>query len=225
MFFRFNPINLFKKIVSNNNKNINNIIIYLSYNVIYYITGLQVLCNNSYTLIRPLVLFIHSYTRKNNHHNNIYDVKIITNGIVTLSTNKENVKNNIFDYYNNKNIIFDFLVYSHLTNKVIYKTIPTDYNYNILSYKFINTELITKSKKRICLSFVTSSYNYFIENNFINKQFILYFITAHHKDFMLTLPPDDLNDYIINIIDDKINIIEISSLDTILLKKENYIIN
>jgi hypothetical protein len=42
---------------------------------------------------------------------------------------------------------------------------------------------------------------------------------------MLTLPPDDLNDYIINIIDDKINIIEISSLDTILLKKENYIIN
>lgn len=219
MFFRFNPITFFRKIVSNNKISINNTIMYLTYNLIYYITGLQVLCNKSYKIIHPFVLFIHSYTRTRPTHN--YDITFITNGDVMLTTNKENLKNNILDY---KNINFDFVLYSHLNNKVLYNTVPTDYEYNILTYKFINAELITKSQQKINLSFVNSSYNYFIENNFINKHFILYFIKTHYKDFMGTLPPDDLNEYTLNIIDDKINIIEISSLDTILLKKEKYII-
>jgi predicted molibdopterin-dependent oxidoreductase YjgC len=88
----------------------------------------------------------------------------------------------------------------------------------------MNAELISKSKQKINISFVTSSYNYFIENNFIDKHFMLYFMNTHYKDFMNTLPPDDLNEYTMNIIDDKINIIEISSVDTILLKKNKYII-
>ena len=222
MFFRFNPINIFKKIITDNKNNINCVIMYLSYNIIYYITGLQILCNKSYKIIRPVVLFIHSYTKKTAQSTDNDDIKIIKNGNVTLTTNKEKIKNNILDY---TNINFDFILYSHLTNKLLYKSFPTDYNYNILTYKFINVELNTKSQQKINLSFVNSNYNYFIEINFINKQFILYFMNTHYKDFMLTLPPDDLNEYTINIIDDKINIIEISCLDTILLKKENYIIN
>lgn len=222
MFFRFNPINIFKKIITDNKNNINGVIMYLSYNIIYYITGLQILCNKSYKIIRPVVLFIHSYTKKPAQSSDNDDIKIIKNGNVTLTTNKEKIKNNILDY---TNINFDFILYSHLTNKLLYNSFPTDYNYNILTYKFINVELNTKSQQKINLSFVNSNYNYFIENNFINKQFILYFMNTHYKDFMLTLPPDDLNEYTINIIDDKINIIEISCLDTILLKKEHYIIN
>ena len=221
MFFRFNPINIFKKIIADNKNNINNTIMYISYNVIYYITGIQILCNKTYNIITPFLLFIHSHTKRSGTDN--YYIQIIYNGNVRLTTNKENVKNNILDY-KNQNINFDFVLYSHLVNKVIYKIFPSNYNYNILTYKFINTELITKSKKRINISFVTSNYNYFIEDNFIDKQFILYFMKTHYKEFMHTIQPDELNEYTMNIIDDKINIIQISSLDTILLKKENFVI-
>ena len=221
MFFRFNPITLFKKIMSDNKTRINNTLMYISYNLIYYITGLQILCNKSYKLMKPFVLFIHSFT-KNTTTNN-YDIFIITNGIVMLTTNKKKITDDILNY-NNQNINFDFVLYSHLNNKVLYKIFPTNYEYNIVTYKFMNAELISKSKQKINISFVTSSYNYFIENNFIDKKFILYFMNTHYKDFMNTLPPDDLNEYTMNIIDDKINIIEISNLDTILLKKNKYII-
>jgi hypothetical protein len=74
------------------------------------------------------------------------------------------------------------------------------------------------------LSFVTSDYNYFIENNIINKPFMLYFIKTHYNEFNSTLPPDDLNEYTMIIIDDKINIIEVSSLNAILFKKEAILI-
>ena len=226
MFFRFNPIHLFKKIISDNKNWINNTIMYISYNLIYYITGLQILCNKSYKLIKPFVLFIHSFTNNSNAYNSTthnYNIFIIANGIVMLTTNKEKITNDVLNY-NNQNINFDFVLYSHVNNKVLYKIFPTIYEYNILSYKFINAELISKSQQKINISFVTSSYNYFIENNFIDKHFILYFMNTHYKDFMITLPPDDLNEYTMNIIDDKINIIEISNLDTILLKKNKYII-
>lgn len=221
MFFRFNPINIFKNIILNYKNNINNSIIYLSYNIIYYITGVQILYNKSYKIIKPFVLFITSYIKSNPKPSKTYDINIITNGDVIITINKENLKNNIIY---DKNINYDFILYSHIINKVLYKTVPSDYNYNILSYKFINTELITKTKKKLNLSFVTSNYNYFIENNFINKEFILYFIKTHYKDFFTSLQDDELIEYKMNIIDNKINIIEISSLNTILLKKENYVI-
>ena len=97
MFFRFNPMNWFKKIISDNKTNINNIIMYLSYNVIYYITGLQILCNKSYKQFKPFMLFIYSFTKDPSTNN--YDVKIITNGNVTLTTNKETLKNNILEKF------------------------------------------------------------------------------------------------------------------------------
>ena len=219
MFFKFNPINIFKKIISDNKNNINNMIMYLTYNVIYYITGVQVLYNKSYKTIEPFLLFLNSYTRKQSSQTDINDIQIIADGNVTITTNKEQLKNILY-----KDVNFDLIIYSHLKNKVIYVKLPTDYNYNILNYKFMNTELITKSQKRINLSFVTTDYNYFIENNFINSDFILYFIDAHYKEFMSTLPPGDLNEYTMHIIDDKINIIEITSLDTIWLVKDKFVI-
>jgi hypothetical protein len=219
MFFRFNPINMLKKMVNTHKDKINNMIMYVSYNLIYYITGVQILCNKLYKRIQPFVLFIYSYTKPKNETN----IKFIKNGNVIISNCKENIKNNILDC-RNKNVKFDFILYSDLTNKVIYNILPLNYNYSILSYKFLNTELITKSKKKINLSFVTSDYNYFIENNIINKPFMLYFIKTHYNEFNSTLPPDDLNEYTMIIIDDKINIIEVSSLNAILFKKEAILI-
>ena len=113
MFFRFNPIHLFKKIISDNKNWINNTIMYISYNLIYYITGLQILCNKSYKLIKPFVLFIHSFTNNSNAYNSTthnYNIFIIANGIVMLTTNKEKITNYVLNY-NNKNINFDFVLY------------------------------------------------------------------------------------------------------------------
>jgi len=185
------------------------IIILILYNCVFYYSKIQmyfVKLNfiKSYFLIKP------------------YDIEFIQNGQIVYKTYKSKL-----ELITKKEIpSFDFIIYSDNqlyndipVNKIIYYSIPKDFNYIKTTFKFIVIQLLHKNiTNNIVLS--NNKYNYYIVNNLINDKFLLYFLN-NVENYNIT----KLTDYNLQIMDHNINQFSLSPTDKLLFNKEDYIKN
>lgn len=184
-----------------------NLIIYFSYNCIYYYSKLQM-----------------GYTKINTYINCVknkivipYDIEFIQNGKIIYKTYKKNI-----------GLIkemppFDFIIYSDNTlyndnhiNKIIYYSIPKDFNYTKTNFKFIIVNLL-QNNHNFQLNLSNNNYNYYIVNNVINDKFLLYFLNNIEKCKI------QLTDYTLQIMDHNINEIEVLSNESLIFNNDDYI--
>lgn len=151
-----------------------------------------------------------------------YDIEFIQNGQIVYKTYKSKLK-----LITEKEIpSFDFIIYSDNqlyndipVNKIIYYSIPNDFNYIKTNFKFIVIQLLHQNiTNNIVLS--NNKYNYYIVNNLINDKFLLYFLN-NVDNYNIT----KLTDYNLQIMDHNINQFSLSPSDTLLFNKEDYIKN
>ena len=126
----------------------------------------------------------------------------------------------------NLTICSKFIEEQNLDYKIILHYEPTSekkkhiesLEYNQANYKFIMTE-ITIDDKKIILHFTTDKYNYLIENNRLDKDFIIYFLKTHYNELVKDL---EIENYSIKIIDHNVNIIELNNTMSLLINKIGY---
>jgi hypothetical protein len=124
----------------------------------------------------------------------------------------------------------DFFVYKDLDSKPINTKIIKNfqslfiketYNYTLSDFKFILIEFIVNEKKyKIDLS---KTENFYITNNFLDKNFFLYYLKHIHKD-KIDLSDSLKNEMKLIIIDNKANLVEINFKDKncIILGEKDY---
>lgn len=185
------------------------ITILILYNCVFYYSKIQMYFMKlnfikSYFLIKP------------------YDIEFIQNGQIVYKTYKSKLK-----LITEKEIpSFDFIIYSDNqlyndipVNKIIYYSIPNDFNYIKTTFKFIVIQLLHQNiTNNIVLS--NNKYNYYIVNNLINDKFLLYFLN-NVDNYNIT----KLTDYNLQIMDHNINQFSLSPSDTLLFNKDDYIKN
>lgn len=185
------------------------IIILILYNCVFYYSKIQIYFSKfnfvkSYFLIKP------------------YDIEFIQNGQIVYKTYKSKL-----ELITEKEIpSFDFIIYSDNqlyndipVNKIIYYSIPKDFNYIKTTFKFIVIQLLHKNiTNNIVLS--NNKYNYYIVNNLINDKFLLYFLN-NVENYNIT----KLTDYNLQIMDHNINQFSLSPTDNLLFNKDDYIKN
>jgi len=185
------------------------IIILILYNCVFYYSKIQIYFSKlnfvkSYFLIKP------------------YDIEFIQNGQIVYKTYKSKL-----ELITETEIpSFDFIIYSDNqlyndipVNKIIYYSIPKDFNYIKTNFKFIVIQLLHKNiTNNIVLS--NNEYNYYIVNNVINDKFLLYFLN-NVENYNIT----KLTNYNLQIMDHNINQFSLSPTDNLLFNKEDYIKN
>jgi hypothetical protein len=185
------------------------IIILILYNCVFYYSKIQMYFMKlnfikSYFLIKP------------------YDIEFIQNGQIVYKTYKSKL-----ELITEKEIpSFDFIIYSDNqlyndipVNKIIYYSIPQDFNYIKTNFKFIVIQLLHQNiTNNIVLS--NNKYNYYIINNLINDKFLLYFLN-NVENYNIT----KLTDYNLQIMDHNINQFSLSPTDNLLFNKDDYIKN
>jgi hypothetical protein len=151
-----------------------------------------------------------------------YDIEFIQNGQIVYKTYKSKL-----ELITEKEIpSFDFIIYSDNqlyndipVNKIIYYSIPQDFNYIKTNFKFIVIQLLHQNiTNNIVLS--NNKYNYYIINNLINDKFLLYFLN-NVENYNIT----KLTDYNLQIMDHNINQFSLSPTDNLLFNKDDYIKN
>jgi len=190
--------------------------IVFSYNCIYYYSRIELIYINfirkiNYTLNKLLVYFI----------NKPYDIEFIQNGRIVYKTYKNNLK-----LLENEIPKFDFCIYSDnklndntCINKIIYYSIPINFNYTITNFKFITVNLFEiKNNKIIKINLCNDKFNYYVVNNKINENFLLYYLN-NIENYKI----ESLTDYKLYIMDHNINEIYVSNNENIIFKLDDYI--
>jgi len=107
-------------------------------------------------------------------------------------------------------------------NKVLYYDnahFPLDYNYDVCSFCFISTCVkLCGEEKSYQIKLVTESENYYIVGNRINRRLICYLLKKQHN---VTWDPASAI-YILDIIDQNIDIKSFSEKEEIILKEKDY---
>ena len=127
----------------------------------------------------------------------------------------------------------DFLVISKYANedtKVVTKIIDHslsifhDYFNHQLSHQTASYKLIMSEVKigdtSIPLQFTTDEYNYLVIGNVLDANFICYFLKKYHSEMVRSYTKDEIMSYHMKIIDENVNILEISSGHKIEIRKE-----
>ena len=112
------------------------------------------------------------------------------------------------DSDNNENGCIDY---------VFYNKIPTSLNYKLSNVKFIAIDLDYNNNKHL-VKLKDTNYNYYIVNNCLNKLFFKYYI----KNILNLQVDDDNFNYIVNIIDNDCNIINILPHQSIIINENDY---
>ena len=121
----------------------------------------------------------------------------------------------------NKDIIYDFILYTNNNCGIINKKIPYHLNYEYTSYKFIQITIeFENNSMEIHLS--NNDYNYYIVNNFIDSSFILYFLRTHYTNDVYQFENSYLLNYKLSIIDYDVNFFEIDNTQTITFNENKY---
>jgi hypothetical protein len=138
---------------------------------------------------------------------------------------------NVIDYYiegikeENNNIIYDFIVYEVNHNKILYEKEPINKrSIELVSYKFIQVEVIFENNN-LFIQLSKDEYNYYITNNFIDSNFLLYFLRKHYSKEVEKYNNEYLMKYTINIIDYNVNIITVDNTKKITFCKNDYLIS
>lgn len=126
----------------------------------------------------------------------------------------------------NKDITYDFIIYSKNNCDILYLKNPSDLTYELVNYKFVQIEINFENNKNTTLEIklLNEKYNYYIVNNFIDSKFILYFLRNHYTKEVSQYTDEYLLNYTLNIIDHNINIIPLSNKSRIIFNKNEYII-
>ena len=103
---------------------------------------------------------------------------------------------------------------------VFYNKIPTSLNYKVSNVKFIAIDLDYNNNKYLVnlKDCNYTYYNYYIVNNCLNKLFFKYYI----KNILNLQVDDDNFNYIVNIIDNDCNIINILPHQSIIINENDY---
>lgn len=189
----------------------NNYIINSSLHVIYIYSNFQI----KYNIVMKIIRNSELYKKLKMNINNIYryykrirEIEYITNGDVLLNFSKNN---NVYLSCCNDLSFFifsDINNYDNRINKVILKSIPQMYKYEISNVHLLLIELIIDENiYRIYLS--TEQYNYYIVDNIIDKNFCLYYLK--NNLYNNTINNENINEkrVILKIIDEDVNVLEI----------------
>lgn len=209
----------------------------VSFNTIYLYSLIQILLQNllshtdklyqSLMLKHPRLLELIDNYHKNKIRNNIDFIK---NGNIIYSTNKKNIQNMVTNVFP---LEYDFIIYSDFSshslkvnNKIIYHFETSDsdiFEYIESNVKFISSE-INISGETINVLFKTDMYNYYINNNIYDFNFILYFLKTHYASFYNNCLQKNLNirDFKLNIIDNDVNMVDFDSENVIKICENNY---
>jgi len=126
------------------------------------------------------------------------NIEFIKNGQTIFSIDEKKVRND-------ETLLpteYDFIVYTDKTNKVLYKTFPDNFDYEVSKIKFFFIEFqYDDDIRRAELSLKTDTYNYYIVNNIMDAPFIKYFLQKHYPDSY-----DESNtDYTLEILDNTVS--------------------
>ena len=211
-----NQINDWKPIVEQN-------LITLGYNIIYYYSSYQICLNKFKVITKPYISFI---LKNTNLINDPTPQKIV-------SIYKDGKELEKFIYYSNKfeeskymneENQYDLLIMSDkncettCVNKIHYTCIPLSPEYTQSNLKFISMLITHNNNKTHQIELKTENYNHYIVNNILNKYFFMYYLIN-----ILNIEINNDNfDYKISLIDHNVNVIELTPKDYIIIKENDY---
>jgi hypothetical protein len=128
-------------------------------------------------------------------------------------------------------LLYDFIIYSDYSgpsssrvNKVLYSGVPVfpvNYSYSLCEFSFIsiNVRLFVDSKaKSYSIKLANDSENYYVIGNKINRFIICYLLKKQHG-----IVCDDLTEnYVLEIIDQNVNMKTLTEKDEIILNETDY---
>ena len=180
-----------------------------------------------------LIFYTYSEIRINRYLNNIYKIKcfqLLTNYYKrTFIPEIELIKDNkVVTTCLKKHITFnpdilDFYIYTDIEtdpmNKLIFNNLSsfTD-EYELCSYKFPMIQLLFDNEEQYDIKLHNLKENYYIANNKIDKYFIFYLLYKQHRVYK---NPDNTY-YMINLMDNNMNIEILNENDLIILNKDDY---
>ena len=211
----------------------------LSYNLIYYYSYLQIKYTKFKILIKPFInvlgVAINNFLKNNNLINNvseppklvfeIYGKGLKINNIFIDENNKKQL-NTIFTenlkLYNDYDfVIFSDKINNNFTNKIHYYNFPNSFdniNYKISNIKFISMDL-TFNNQTYPIELKNDIYNHYIVNNKLNSEFYKYYL---QNILNVSIDQENNFDYKVQIIDHNVNILELSCVQELIIKENDY---
>jgi hypothetical protein len=212
--------------IYNNRNDLNNYFINVSYNCIHLYSKLTILFNKHINCY--LKSLINIYNKFFNYYSTIefYDEGVLFRTNYILNSNTSSREQMIELKQNVEPLEYDLIIYSDKDdeddkiNKVCYREFPESFSYEKSNIKFLSLTLIY-NKKIIEIDLLNEVSNYYIVNNIINKQFIIYYLLNIKKFCFESLL--EFN-YKLELIDHNVNIINLDETDEIVIEQKNYII-
>ena len=218
----------------NNKEKIKNMLINASYNSIYYFSKLQLEFTKRTNTIKDFVKskplltnFINNVNNSINNNKQLHNTfEIIKGENICFYWNADELLNDA-QKENITGTNYDFIIYSDKSkpciNNVIFnkfENIPEQKKivYEEATYKFMMAEIIYDDK-RVSVNLKSDTNNFLISGNKLDKNFIHYFFKKYHNI-------NDLNmkNYVFKIIDHNVNIIEFDSTKSLVINKNDYIL-
>jgi hypothetical protein len=131
----------------------------------------------------------------------------------------EDFNNNLFIYSDNINPLENNCI-----NKVIIYENKVSLNYEVSNIKFMLLE-VSINDKTYKITLKSDTYNYYIVDNILDKQFFIYYLKNHNTDTFTNEEIESMKDKInIKLIDNNVNVRELEITDEkfILIKKDSY---
>ena len=191
-------------------------------------------------------IYINRQTKIINNNNTFQNLKQFMINKLYIRQNKttdnsiyvEFIKNNncIYAFYYsttytiNTPYDYDFIILTHLKNKIIEKTwnknniLFIKYSYFKPEYSLIMCEMNISNdiyKRTFPICFTTNEYNYLIENNIFDSKFIIYFITKYYSKQIVNISTESLLHYTLHILDADANLTETNKDYNIIVNKDN----
>jgi hypothetical protein len=127
--------------------------------------------------------------------------------------------------YKIKNLNYDFVIFEDnngfTTNNIILNDISdNNLNYEESKWSFINISIKFNNDYEIPILLKSFNYNFLITNNKINQKFMKYFLKKYYNNYFT----ENNTDYSIQLIDSNAEIINFNYLKTLVIYKDNYLL-
>ena len=191
----------------------NKTIIFIEKSVIMY-SAIEIRFNIFYNWLVKTNLMIYLYNLYTSYF--IHDIEMIMDNRIIYSTNKNELNLYNEDY-------MDFFIYvdkdSYPMNKLICRKIMDyDENYGICSFKFQMVNVRITEHENYLIDLSNKKENYYLVSNIIDKFIICYLL---YKQFFILKNGHTIT-YNLDLIDDKMNFINLNENDIIVLDVNNY---
>jgi len=227
MFYKICTIILFYKLAKEylTKKNIENRV----YDVIYLFSKGQLwLKKNIIPSLKKLNEIINDFLYESNASSNVIyysKMEYYNRGLLVSSNN--DIINNLNKFIQPDNFDYDLIIYSDYSkykqskcvNKICYKTFTNYMNYEITNFKFLSLTIIF-DEVSYNLDLCNENYNFYIVNNFINKDFLYYFMINMIK--ISTLISKEEFKYNLIIIDHNVSVQNFDETNEIIFLKNGY---